>query len=176
MNNLRKINDIRCLPEETRLKISESNKETWKNPELRKVISELHKGIPHKEEHRRKIGEANRRRIWKEESKKKISERFKGKSLPEEHVRKLSGENNYNWNSDSLYRSGVEFRKHPKPCEVCGTTLNLVMHHKDGNHKNNTLENIMWLCRKHHLYFHDTCIKGLTKIHDNRKIVSLVKQ
>lgn len=38
-----------------------------------------------------------------------------------------------------------------KPCEVCGTTENVVAHHDDYNH---ALE-IRWLCQSHHLQWHE---------------------
>lgn len=31
-------------------------------------------------------------------------------------------------------------------CEICGSTKRLTIHHKDGNHDNNELDNLMVLC------------------------------
>jgi len=38
----------------------------------------------------------------------------------------------------------------PQPCEVCGE-LRTEKHHIDNNPINNASNNIMWLCRKHHM-------------------------
>lgn len=35
-------------------------------------------------------------------------------------------------------------------CEVCKTTSNLCVHHIDGDHNNNVLDNLMWVCYKCH--------------------------
>lgn len=37
-------------------------------------------------------------------------------------------------------------------CALCGNTENLEVHHKDGNHKNNEMKNLAWLCKKCHRY------------------------
>lgn len=44
-----------------------------------------------------------------------------------------------------LWAAGVE-----KKCAFCGAVDNIHVHHKDHNHKNNTLENLMYLCVKCH--------------------------
>lgn len=45
---------------------------------------------------------------------------------------------------------------HNKKCEICGqTSLVSVVHHKDGNRKNNSQENRMILCYKCHGYLHN---------------------
>lgn len=38
-----------------------------------------------------------------------------------------------------------------KACEMCGKETSLNVHHKDGDHKNNDLVNLMWLCTSCHL-------------------------
>ena len=35
-------------------------------------------------------------------------------------------------------------------CEACKTTSNLCVHHIDGNHNNNVLDNLVWVCYKCH--------------------------
>lgn len=35
-------------------------------------------------------------------------------------------------------------------CELCGSKEHLHVHHKDKNHRNNTIENLAWLCVKCH--------------------------
>lgn len=44
-----------------------------------------------------------------------------------------------------LWAAGVE-----KKCAFCGTVENIHVHHKDHDHKNNALENLMYLCVKCH--------------------------
>lgn len=44
-----------------------------------------------------------------------------------------------------LIDNGVE-----KKCFFCGLKGRLHVHHKDGNHNNNDLENLMWVCAKCH--------------------------
>lgn len=63
---------------------------------------------------------------------------------------------------DSSYRSShasadkivylIEQRE--KKCEVCGSTTNIDVHHKDGNHQNNVPENLLVVCRSCHLKIH----------------------
>lgn len=56
--------------------------------------------------------------------------------------------------SSSDYRLIV---KGPKVCNGCGSWDNLQVHHKDGNHENNSPDNLEWLCvnchsKKHKRY------------------------
>lgn len=39
-------------------------------------------------------------------------------------------------------------------CELCGSTLHLCVHHKDGNRNNNSLENLITVCKKCHQTHH----------------------
>lgn len=39
-------------------------------------------------------------------------------------------------------------------CVTCGATDNLTIHHKDGNHKNNELTNLVTLCKECHEKIH----------------------
>lgn len=41
-----------------------------------------------------------------------------------------------------------------KKCELCGTTINIDVHHKDGNYRNNRSENLMVVCRSCHMKLH----------------------
>jgi hypothetical protein len=41
-----------------------------------------------------------------------------------------------------------------RQCEICGTTEQIVVHHLDGDRTNNTLENLIPVCRKHHAQIH----------------------
>ena len=39
-------------------------------------------------------------------------------------------------------------------CELCGSDLHLCVHHKDGNRNNNSLENLITVCKKCHQTHH----------------------
>jgi len=44
--------------------------------------------------------------------------------------------------------------KRPKICELCGSTKNVDVHHRDGNYKNNSSENLILVCRSCHMKLH----------------------
>ncbi len=60
----------------------------------------------------------------------------------------IAGENAYR---DIMRRSGIA-----KKCNRCGIGDKrvLAVHHKDGNRKNNIIENLEWLCRNCHFIAH----------------------
>jgi len=60
----------------------------------------------------------------------------------------IAGENAYR---DIMRRSGIS-----RKCIKCGVDDKRVLsvHHKDGNRKNNQIENLEWLCRNCHYIIH----------------------
>ena len=71
-----------------------------------------------------------------------------------------SGTNNGNWKHpdersdwDVRYRTRC-FSYHEKKCVVCGETNIVAVHHMDGDHANETPENLIPLCPTHHAYWH----------------------
>lgn len=64
-----------------------------------------------------------------------------------------SGENNNNWKGGTKYRHLVDIKK----CELCGSERNLVVHHKDHDHRNNEPSNLQVLCKRCHQKHH--CIR-----------------
>lgn len=55
------------------------------------------------------------------------------------------------------------FRFHEKKCVVCGEDKIVAVHHFDGNHNNNSPDNLVPLCPTHHVYIHSNyanLIKG----------------
>lgn len=48
------------------------------------------------------------------------------------------------------YRKMLLASGRKQECEVCKATSNLLVHHIDGNHKHNVLENLTWVCAKCH--------------------------
>lgn len=68
------------------------------------------------------------------------------------------GENNNNWKGGAGYYQ--QFRG--SCCERCGSTEFLVVHHRDHNHYNNSLENLETLCKSCHQVEHEVW-KNFTK-------------
>ena len=72
----------------------------------------------------------------------------------------FSGEKHWNWkNGENVkYKSILLKNKVKEVCKVCkcDDTRILAVHHLDNNHKNNSLENLVFLCHNcHHLvHFH----------------------
>jgi len=44
----------------------------------------------------------------------------------------------------------------PERCEICGSEEEIEIHHKDGDPTNNSLENLVPLCREHHMEVHES--------------------
>ena len=49
-----------------------------------------------------------------------------------------------------IYRRILLASGRKQECEVCKSTDKLNVHHIDGNHRNNTLDNLTWVCYKCH--------------------------
>lgn len=65
-----------------------------------------------------------------------------------------TGENNQTWsNAHTTARKINKLILHKDKCEQCGSTKNLDIHHKDGNWKNNNLDNLICLCRSCHIKY-----------------------
>lgn len=77
------------LSEETKQKISNSNKGKKFSEKHIENLRKSHLGYVMPEEQKRKISESNKGRILTEETKQKISSKHKGKKLSEEHIQKL---------------------------------------------------------------------------------------
>jgi len=60
-------------------------------------------------------------------------------------------------------------------CEECGSTIQLVIHHKDGNPNNNDEENLALLCRRCHKRKHPH-INPLKRAVHNRKTLGRKKK
>lgn len=66
------------------------------------------------------------------------------------------GHNQQRWRAAHASAQKIVFliENRPKVCEICGATQNVDIHHKDGNHQNNTSENLMLVCRRCHMKLH----------------------
>jgi transposase-like protein len=63
--------------------------------------------------------------------------------------------------SNGRYKDGTEARPYLKikvrrACENCGSTESLVVHHKNGDHFDNSVSNLSVLCRSCHTSLHKT--------------------
>lgn len=144
--------------------------------ELRKKISEAHKGKPLSEEHRRKLSEVNKGKFLSESTKRKISDAHIGKKLSEETKMKIglaeTGDKHFNWQGGKSFEPyGLEFNKKLKEkiknkynyrCQECfrhqdelftknGKKTVLRIHHIDFNKKNNNENNLIPLCNSCHI-------------------------
>lgn len=95
----------------------------------------------------------------KEIRKSKSGKHFCGKSCQTIWRNKylFSGKNHTNWiNGESSYREVLKRAGITRICSLCHTTdfRILVVHHKDKNRKNNSIENLMWLCHNCHYLVH----------------------
>lgn len=63
-------------------------------------------------------------------------------------VQKKKGNYNQGGKNNNNYKNGIStYHQHKKSaCQSCGSTKNLMVHHKDGNRKNNKLSNLKTLC------------------------------
>ena len=97
----------------------------------------------------------------KEEARKKISEHHADVSGERNPMFGRSGENAPGYVDGRSQYSGETYRKilmasgAPMRCELCKGERNIQVHHRDGNHRNNELSNLAFVCSKcHHTVVH----------------------
>lgn len=63
-------------------------------------------------------------------------------------IEKKKGNYNQAGKNNNNYKNGISTyaQKKKSKCELCGSTRNLMVHHKDGNRKNNNASNLQTLC------------------------------
>lgn len=71
----------------------------------------------------------------------------------EDAIQKKKGNYNQGGKNNNNYKNGIStYTQHKKSkCQQCGSTKNLMVHHKDGNRKNNNpsnLETLCWSCHE----------------------------
>jgi hypothetical protein len=54
----------------------------------------------------------------------------------------------------AFYKARPKIIQRDGGCVICGTKLNLCVHHKDCNPKNNKHENLITVCATHHIIHH----------------------
>lgn len=84
-----------------------------------------------------------------EQGKQKPTAYWTGKKISpeliEKRVEKLRGENHWLWKGGKAKRDYRKVVKKEK-CDNCGSVENLGIHHKDGDHYNNSPDNLQVLC------------------------------
>lgn len=80
-----------------------------------------------------------------------------------------SGENNGNWNENSINYRKICFEYHEKECIICKEDKIVAVHHYDENEENNNPENLIPLCPTHHQYVHSRYKKLIENKIDNYK-------
>ena len=74
------------------------------------------------------------------------------KRIPTTEIGVGSGRSSKNINRELTCNTYTKVRK--DICELCGSTKYLLVHHKDHNTNNNTLENLQTLCKRCHQEHH----------------------
>ncbi len=97
----------------------------------------------------------NGRVVWNKNLSEHDNESVKkqANALRKYHYNNKSGEANSNWKDGG----GIHYQKlleHVKNCEICNSTKNLEVHHKDKNRRNNSIDNLIKVCAKCHKYLH----------------------
>jgi len=118
---------------------------------------------------------SNRNRKHTVETKARISESLKKNYTEEEKEKILTTKEKYVPKNNLKYRL-IKLGLKENRCECCGnmgswmgTELILQLHHKDGNHKNNSIENLQILCPNCHSQTDTYCDK-------NRKVKKTKKE
>ena len=154
------------LSKETRKKIGDSNRETYKNPAVKKRLSrsikKWYRSDPKHKEEASERSKLSMIKVWK-------NPEFRSKFLI--HLKKLGDsqrlENNPNWKGRNYNRIVFDIYKKPRVCERCGSRRQIIVHHKDHDNTNNAVENLEVLCRSCHNVEHKRGVPFTKKHRDN---------
>ena len=107
-------------------------------------------------EPRRTLSDAAKRSF---EQGRKVTKFWAGKKQPAEMVEsrlsKIRGENHYLWKGGNSLRPYRKLVKKTK-CDRCESKKDLGIHHRDDDHYNNDLSNLVVLCLSCHMSIHKT--------------------
>lgn len=81
----------------------------------------------------------------------------------------------YGRGTNKIQNAQAQYKLDVAKCENCGNTRTLELHHKDGNHSNNEIDNFLCLCRDCHIEQHRLDKKFIGAVYDYEfdKIISI---
>jgi hypothetical protein len=123
-------------------------KEKWKDPEYLKKMEE-----------RDKINSDLMKKqnpMFNKEISLKAHEKIREKWQDPKVKAKVLGQNHWNWKNgvSRLYSQRLKKENFVYSCSSCGQMVNIDIHHKDLNERNNVLSNLLPLCRSCHTKLH----------------------
>jgi hypothetical protein len=94
---------------------------------------------------------------WNENRKEYMSKLFTGRDTTSWKIPRKEQKSNWKGGKTSVAYRKIAFEDYglEKKCMQCGSTKNIDVHHKDKNRKNNKLENLLVMCHKCHIKYHD---------------------
>jgi HD superfamily phosphodiesterase len=102
-------------------------------------------------EHLEKIHKFRKGKSWKTIYGKKYEDYEKKQRLAK------IGEKNWSWKggiSQNYYKRLIQREDLTQKCQICGSKRFILIHHKDKNRKNNSLKNLIIVCRSCHAKIH----------------------
>lgn len=167
----------RRLSEESRSKIGESKLGKERSDETKSKISKSLKGRKspfygksHTEDSRCKMSESKLGKKHSDDTKRKMSESHKGKLVTDHTKRKISESIRKSYNEELKTKLTCEYhivasKYYKYECCGCGKAEGkLSVHHIDGNHNNNSPDNLAWLCISCHNKIHPNRLRGNSSI------------
>lgn len=158
---------IKEMSLEERREYQRNKQKEWrlKNPEKNKESREKYKksdkGVIANNKYNRKYNskrDKNKRRIYGRDYYAKYPEKFKSKQTKEyfknymiEYIKNRENHKKFLIRQRDYYYSKKKIIKEVIYCQICGSTLNLEMHHKNYD---NSKDDLMLLCRKCHRFLH----------------------
>lgn len=133
--------------------LNDKNKEKYNKNHTEESYKKMSKSL--------KTGFKNGRIIWNKGvlEKDSLSVKKQGMTLRKHHFKNRKGNKNSNWNGGiTIYRKLKESVDHCEACEE--KNIPFEVHHIDKNRRNNSIKNLLKLCRKCHKHFHKKWYNG----------------
>ena len=92
-------------------------------------------------------------KLWYEEHKQEVINRVKEYTSKHPEVKARSN-HKYNQKKNAPYHMILEKAGVERVCSECGSKDYVCTHHLDGNHNNNSINNLQWLCVSCHGKLH----------------------